>query len=174
MARAGRWELKEVLLRYSLNAGSSRGVRDFVNEGLVLFARDNPQLVVRTQLRESHPFVDGRYINGYRRVISLKNLDRADVREVFMYMRNTLGHRVPDMNEVTVGVVESKRPTIQGHWRTPPSLYNPNNVPANSIENTSRPDLDHVIERLGLLGTARLLSKLTKDYGGEHRQANTN
>jgi hypothetical protein len=61
MARRGAFELKEVVLRYSVDGGSSRGVREFIEHDLVAFARTNPQITIRTSLRNSHPFVAGQY-----------------------------------------------------------------------------------------------------------------
>lgn len=61
MARRGVFELNEVILKYSRDGGSSRGVREFVERDLVPFARRNPQIVIRTTFCNGHPFVVGRY-----------------------------------------------------------------------------------------------------------------
>ena len=62
MARNGVWELKELLLRYSVNSGSSRGVKEFVEKDLINFARQNPQIKVTTFLRSAgHPQVFAAY-----------------------------------------------------------------------------------------------------------------
>lgn len=61
MARRGVWELQELLIKYSLDGGSSCGVREFVEQGLVSFAQRNPQISIATQLRAGHPTVEGKY-----------------------------------------------------------------------------------------------------------------
>lgn len=61
MARRGVWELQELLIKYSLDGGSSRGVREFVETGLVSFAKRNPQISIATRLRAGHPTVEGKY-----------------------------------------------------------------------------------------------------------------
>jgi large subunit ribosomal protein L43 len=61
MSRHGVWELRELLIRYSPDGGSSRGIRDFVEQDLVRFARSNPQIKITTSFRHSHPFVLGQY-----------------------------------------------------------------------------------------------------------------
>lgn len=61
MARRGVWELNELFIRYSLDGGSSRGVREFVEEMLVGFARKNPQINITTKLEPGHPNVLGNY-----------------------------------------------------------------------------------------------------------------
>lgn len=64
------WELREVLLRYSPSAGSSRGVREFVETGLLTeFARNNPQVQFKTQLHGGHPCVYGHYSKSAKNVV---------------------------------------------------------------------------------------------------------
>lgn len=62
MARNGVWELKEMLLRYSPNSGSSRGTVEFVEKDLLNFARANPQIKIATYVRRAgHPQVFASY-----------------------------------------------------------------------------------------------------------------
>lgn len=61
MARRGAFELQEIVLRYSLDGGSSRGVREFVEHELLPFARENPHITIKTIFRNTHPNVIGRY-----------------------------------------------------------------------------------------------------------------
>lgn len=61
MARNGVWELKDILLRYCPNGGSSRGVRDFVERDLLSFAGKNPQVQFKTKIQGGHPCVYGSY-----------------------------------------------------------------------------------------------------------------
>lgn len=61
MARNGVWELRNVLLRYCATGGSSRGVREYVESGLVQFAERNPHIEIRTEIKSGHPCVYGDY-----------------------------------------------------------------------------------------------------------------
>lgn len=60
MALRGVWQLRELAIRYSMG-GSSQGVREFVENGLVEFARKNPQINITTQIESGHPNVHGKY-----------------------------------------------------------------------------------------------------------------
>ena len=61
MARRGVWELRQLLLRYSLDGGSSRGVREYVENDLISFAKKNPQISIQTELKSGHPAVFANY-----------------------------------------------------------------------------------------------------------------
>lgn len=61
MARNGVWELRNVLLRYCATGGSSRGVREYVEDGLAQFAKKNPQIEFSTQIKSGHPCVFAEY-----------------------------------------------------------------------------------------------------------------
>lgn len=50
-----------MLLRYCATGGSSRGVREYVETGLVPFAERNPQIEIRTEIKSGHPCVYGDY-----------------------------------------------------------------------------------------------------------------
>lgn len=65
MALRGVWQLRELAIRYSLGGGSSRGVRDFVENGLVDFAKKNPHISITTKLEPGHPTVQGKYRTLY-------------------------------------------------------------------------------------------------------------
>lgn len=61
MARNGVWELRNVLLRYCATGGSSRGVREYVENGLAQFAEKNSQIEFSTQIKPGHPCVFADY-----------------------------------------------------------------------------------------------------------------
>lgn len=61
MARNGVWELERLVVKYSPTAGSSVGVRDFVEKGLVKFAQENPHIRIKTKLQTGHPHIVGSY-----------------------------------------------------------------------------------------------------------------
>lgn len=48
-------------LRYCATGGSSRGVREFVEQSLIPFAKRNPQIEIRTEIKSGHPCIYGDY-----------------------------------------------------------------------------------------------------------------
>jgi hypothetical protein len=55
-------QLKEFVFRYSDLDGSSRGIREFIRQNVVDFAKNNPETIVSTQIkRAKHPFVRALY-----------------------------------------------------------------------------------------------------------------
>mmetsp|Transcript_11740 Transcript_11740/g.27979 ORF Transcript_11740/g.27979 Transcript_11740/m.27979 type:complete len:129 (+) Transcript_11740:134-520(+) len=113
MCTRGVWQLQELTLRYCRASGSSAGVREFLREGLVEFARANPQLKVRTVVKPNrHPIAVGDYLNGNTKVVDLKNRGVDDVGLVAQRLRDDAGrkvqrHHVPVVSEV---------PSVQGVW----------------------------------------------------------
>jgi large subunit ribosomal protein L43 len=63
MATNGLWYLRELTLKYAKNAGSSAGVRQFIQNGLGAFASKNPQLKIKAVVARGnkHPVAIGDY-----------------------------------------------------------------------------------------------------------------
>ena len=60
MSLRGVRQLKELVIRYSDLDGSSRGVREWIKKDLVGLATENPQLIMRTEIkRAKHPYLRG-------------------------------------------------------------------------------------------------------------------
>jgi len=156
--------LQKVVLTYSLRSGSSVGVREFVSDGLMMFAEQNPSVDFETKIRpQGHPFLVGTYRNGYRRPLPLRNADKAEVLRRFLELRNTLGHRVPPHNEISIGVVRTQNPSVQGVWKTPRTLYGPRLPRVNGIINENPPEFRDIVQRLGTFGAYRLLYRIMRD-----------
>jgi hypothetical protein len=107
--------------------------REFIKNGLVEFARENPQIAISTtQGPNRHPVVFGSYStcfnatsskisvsdmilpagDGTTKEIDVKNKTSADVRAVFDKMRNSACGRVRDLRKPVI----SRNPSIQGIW----------------------------------------------------------
>eukprot|EP00171_Calliarthron_tuberculosum_P017577 IDg17577t1 len=160
MARRGVWELRELFIKYSLDGGSSRGVREFIEEGLIGFAKKNPQINIATKLEPGHPNVHAKYITGYEKNLALKNLTKDDVEARVQYLRNSLGCKTPPHNRLWK--VERDFVSVQGFWRNTPELR----IPAlpEEIELRQRRQQEHglrkVIDEVGVNGIALVLKKL--------------
>lgn len=56
-------------------------------------------------------------VTQYKRQRTLKNMSRKEVSATFQDLRDTLGRKVPRHNEISIGVLERKRLSVQGIWR---------------------------------------------------------
>ncbi|CDF39682.1 hypothetical protein CHC_T00009060001 [Chondrus crispus] len=162
MARRGVWELNEVIVRYCASSGSSRGIREFVAKDLADFAERNPQITFKTEIRGGHPCVFGKYITGYERSITLKNLSPEKIGDVFTYLRNTLGRKVPKHNEISIGVVEKNQESVQGFWRNSATLLEKELPEVTQLRERRRQEygLQSMIDDVGVTGIVRITQKL--------------
>ncbi len=115
MSLKGVRQLKELVIRYSDYDGSSRGVREWIKRSLVDVARENPEVLVRTEVkRNKHPFLRGVYKNGNEKTIGTKNLDVDTIHDYAMDLRNQIGRK--NSSNGYKKPVLSDRPSIQGEW----------------------------------------------------------
>ncbi|CAN8070352.1 unnamed protein product [Agarophyton chilense] len=165
MARNGVWELREVLLRYCANSGSSRGVRDFVEHGLVSFARKNPHIQFQTEIKGGHPCVFCKYVTGYERQRTLKNISAEEVGETLQLLRDTLGRRVPAHNQLGTGVVEKRAVSVQGVWRNRADLNPPETAETLELREKRRQEysVDSIIEKYGVTGLVKITQSLLEN-----------
>lgn len=160
MALRGVWQLRELAIRYSLEGGSSRGVRAFVEDGLVEFARKNPQIAITTKLEPGHPNVHGKYITGYEKNLSLKNMDKDDVGSRIQYLRDTLGRKTRKHNQMWyvnrdfVSVTGFPVNTREIGLRELPAITK------RREQVTEEYGLNKVVYDIGVSGMARVLTKL--------------
>src|SRR5690348_935021 len=95
MSLRGVRQLKELIIRYSDYDGSSKGVREWMSTSLLDFAARNPQLNIKTLLkRNKHPYVEGHYLNGNIKTISVRNMEPKLVERRVFFLRNQIGRRV--------------------------------------------------------------------------------
>ncbi|PRW33640.1 54S ribosomal mitochondrial [Chlorella sorokiniana] len=114
MARRGVWQLRKLLVHYCDYGGSSRGTREFVEQILPHFQRDNPQLAVETVVqRGKHPGLLGEFLNTSTRHVDLRNAAPEEVLRQAVYLRSSLGRKASlQVKQRT----RSKQPSIQGPW----------------------------------------------------------
>ncbi|KAJ8599068.1 hypothetical protein CTAYLR_007620 [Chrysophaeum taylorii] len=109
----GRFQLKELVVRYCGWGGSSRGARAFIGENLITFAEENPQIQVSArQANNKHPILIGRYINGIEKVVDAKNESSDSILELATRLRNQSGRKVRRYDRPVV----TENPSIQGYW----------------------------------------------------------
>ncbi len=95
MSLRGVKQLKELVIRYSDYDGSSRGIREWMSNNLLNFAKNNAALQIKTELkRAKHPLLIGQYANGNTKTVCIKNLDVATIESQVAHLRNQIGRRV--------------------------------------------------------------------------------
>jgi hypothetical protein len=95
MSLRGVKQLKELVIRYSDYDGSSRGIREWMGNNLLNFAKQNANLQIKTELkRAKHPLLIGQYENGNSKTICIKNLDVSTIESQVSLLRNQIGRRV--------------------------------------------------------------------------------
>jgi large subunit ribosomal protein L43 len=95
MALNGVRQMKELVIRYSDYDGSSKGIREWLRTTVVNFAKHNPELVIKTELKRNvHPYVRGVYMNGNSKTICIKNLDTEKISGYVADLRNQIGRKV--------------------------------------------------------------------------------
>eukprot|EP01138_Halocafeteria_seosinensis_P007235 gb/GECG01007398.1/.p1 GENE.gb/GECG01007398.1/~~gb/GECG01007398.1/.p1 ORF type:complete len:127 (+),score=13.79 gb/GECG01007398.1/:1-381(+) len=121
MCSRGVWQLEHLLVRYCKHSGSSQGIRQYIGNGLVEFARENPQVKIETEnASNKHPLVKGQYVNGRTKAIEVKNKNSKDIARQVQYLRDSSGRK---LRHVTYRV-SSKHPSIQGVWDTSTTFDN--------------------------------------------------
>lgn len=105
---------------------------------------------------------NSRTVTGYERYITLKNLDPEKIDKVFTYLRNTLGRKMPKHNEISIGVVEKKRTSIQGFWRNSRELTEKELPEVTQLRERRRKEhgLQGMIDEVGITGVVRITQKL--------------
>lgn len=95
MATRGVFQLQKVKVMYCDCGGSSRGVRDFIREKIVDFAKKAPSVEIVTGLRRGHhPYIEGQYLDGTRKIITVKNLAPRDIMNYAEMLRNSSSGKV--------------------------------------------------------------------------------
>ncbi|EDW36060.1 GL16881 [Drosophila persimilis] len=115
-------QLQRITLKFCKNNGSSKGMRDFIENHLVDFAKENPGIVVYVKPRRHRtPVLVGEYLNGDREWLSCRNSTQEEITKWVDLLRTQNGSssslRLRKMWHTDV-------PSIQGPW-TPFLLRSP-------------------------------------------------
>ena len=143
MAKRGEWALRQLTLHYCKHGGSSRGIREFIANGAADFARRNPQIEVRTAVRQNrHPFIDGFYPGDLRSFVEqgaryegcprdrnvelgVKNSSAEDVLGKCEELRTRTGAKSVSTSKLKKWWF-TKHPSIQGMWTT--GMFKPGGI----------------------------------------------
>ncbi|XP_071491556.1 large ribosomal subunit protein mL43-like [Diadema antillarum] len=107
-------QLQRLTFQFSKVHGTSRGVRDFLEEDIIDFARKNPQIVlyVTPHNKFSSPRVVAEFLNGQKRSVQLSKLDRDEVAKQVELLRTQSGNDVVRIRKP----IHTDFPSIQGTW----------------------------------------------------------
>ncbi|XP_031555732.1 39S ribosomal protein L43, mitochondrial-like [Actinia tenebrosa] len=106
-------QLQRVTLNYCRAGGSSRGLRDFIDQNVVSFAKSNPQVAVYVRERNGkHPRIVANYLNGNSKIIDIKNMEIEDIRKWLERLRGESGVKIEKIRKPW----HTDNPSIQGTW----------------------------------------------------------
>ncbi|KAI8427120.1 hypothetical protein MSG28_014743 [Choristoneura fumiferana] len=107
-------QLQRIVLKFCKSNGSSRGIRDYIEQDLVEFAEQNPGVVVYLKPRRHRaPIVVGEYLNGDRVWMSMHNKTHSEITKWIEVLRTQQG----DVAATRLRKYQSTdHPSIQGPW----------------------------------------------------------
>ncbi|XP_030256183.1 large ribosomal subunit protein mL43 [Sparus aurata] len=116
-------QLKRISLIFSKKAQSSLGVREFIEEGVVDYAKKNPSTVVYVSPQASRiPKIVAEYLNGSVREEIITNKTSPQVLELLTKLTNQSGLDIIRIRKP----FHTDSPSIQGQWHPftnrPPSI----------------------------------------------------
>ncbi|XP_047039262.1 39S ribosomal protein L43, mitochondrial [Helicoverpa zea] len=107
-------QLQRIVLKFCKSNGSSRGMRDFIEQDLVDFAKVNPGVVVYLKPRRHRgPVVVAEYLNGDRVWMSMSNKTHSEITKWIDVLRTQQG------DNATTRLRKyqyTDYPSVQGPW----------------------------------------------------------
>ncbi|XP_053197471.1 39S ribosomal protein L43, mitochondrial [Scomber japonicus] len=116
-------QLKRISIIFSKNAQSSLGIRDFIEEGVVDYAKKNPATVVYVSPQSCRiPKIVAEYLNGNVREEIVTSKTSQQVSELLTKLTNQSGLDIIRIRKP----FHTDNPSIQGQWHPftnrPPSI----------------------------------------------------
>ncbi|XP_059803009.1 39S ribosomal protein L43, mitochondrial [Hypanus sabinus] len=106
-------QLKRLSIVFSASAAGSRGVREYIEEGVVDFARQHPGIVVYVTPKKCHvPKLVAEYLNGAVREESLHTKTAPEVAQLMQKMTTQSGLDIIRIRKP----FHTDSPSIQGQW----------------------------------------------------------
>ncbi|XP_023952064.1 39S ribosomal protein L43, mitochondrial [Bicyclus anynana] len=115
-------QLQRIVLKFCKTHGGSRGIRDFIEQDLVEFAKQNPSVVVYLKPRRHRsPVAVAEYLNGDRVWMSLHQKSHSEITKWIEVLRTQQG----DVSATRLRKYQfTDHPSIQGPW-TPFTFKDP-------------------------------------------------
>ncbi|CAH8444761.1 unnamed protein product [Schistosoma turkestanicum] len=106
-------QLQRITLKCCKFRHDSRGVRDFIENHLVDFARDNPATVIYVKPRRNRPpLLVAEYLCGNWHYVHAKDMTCEEIANWINFLRTRSGVDIFPINKYW----STKRPSIQGMW----------------------------------------------------------
>ncbi|XP_045781535.1 39S ribosomal protein L43, mitochondrial [Maniola jurtina] len=115
-------QLQRIVLKFCKSHGGSRGLRDFIEQDLVDFAKQNPSVVVYLKPRRHRsPVVVAEYLNGDKVWMSMHSKTHSEITKWIEVLRTQQG----DISGARLRKYQyTDHPSIQGPW-TPFTFKDP-------------------------------------------------
>ncbi|OQR74187.1 39S ribosomal protein L43 [Tropilaelaps mercedesae] len=105
--------LARITFKFCKSHGSSRYMREFIEEEIVDFAKANPATVVYLRPRRHRdPSIVAEYINGYREQFRCNPFTKQELVKWVELLRTSSGHEAKKVLRQQA----TKSPSIQGPW----------------------------------------------------------
>jgi large subunit ribosomal protein L43 len=109
-------QLTKLRFNYCEHGGSSRAIRDYIGSAkhIVRFCEENPHIDVIVKVRNGHhPYIEGHYVTGSPKQITVKNLEGpSKIQQVVDMLKNSSGRKITRLKQP----VMTSTPSIQGVW----------------------------------------------------------
>lgn len=146
-------QLQRLTIKFCKNSGTSRGVRDYIENRLIDFSRQNPGIVVYVKPRlHRTPVIVSEYLNGQTQWMNIRNFTETEIDWwINDFLRTRSGYELSQL----ISMNNVLTPSVQGVWN--PFLNRPTelNVQQKSfpIDERSRyrPELPSATEQLRIL-----------------------
>jgi len=96
----GVWQCQKLIVSFDRSAGSSAGVREFIQKGAFTdYALANPQMQIEVRMvgGNKHPVVTAEYLNGTTHTLSLRLCRGVDIRSRLDMLRNRSGRHMANL-----------------------------------------------------------------------------
>ncbi|XP_063817980.1 large ribosomal subunit protein mL43 [Pseudophryne corroboree] len=126
-------QLKRLSLIFSKDAQPSRGAREFIEEKVVDFAKQNPSIVVYVSPKQCRVAkVVGEYLNGTIREEDINSKTAVQIAELVQKMANQSGLDIIRIRKP----YHTDNPSIQGQWH--PFTNKPSSINVRSFDTFSQ------------------------------------
>jgi large subunit ribosomal protein L43 len=106
-------QCKKITLRYCNWAGSSRGMRHFLEKDFKKFVEQNPKVEFVVVKDHGHPIISGEYVSGREKVICVRNLEPAKIEQKLKVLRDSSGAQLKPYRG---NPVKSINESVRGIW----------------------------------------------------------
>lgn len=108
-------QLMRLTIKFCKERPTSQGVREYIEQDIVQFAKENPHVALYLKPRRNRsPVIVAEYLNGERHWKSFHCYTRDEVREWLDVMRNASGKEF----QVQQKYEYTDNPSIQGMWNS--------------------------------------------------------